>query len=138
MFTHKEKWVQLLRFCAVGLGNTAVDFTTFFLLTRGGVTYLLAQVLSYTAGVINSFLFNRKWTFQMNGKVNVPEIMKFIMVNGLSLLVSSGFIFLLYDVCHQNLWVSKVLAGGGGFIVNFMGSRFWVFTADQETRSEFS
>ncbi|HHW45084.1 MAG TPA: GtrA family protein [Desulfotomaculum sp.] len=128
MCKNKHKALQFLRFCTVGLGNTVVDFTAFFLLTLGGVPYLLAQILSYSSGVANSFFLNRKWTFRVARKASIPEVVKFIIVNGLSLLISSGLLFILHDVTHLQLWLSKFAATGCGIVVNFTGSRFWVFT----------
>jgi putative flippase GtrA len=135
-FHNKAKKLQLLRFCIIGLGNTTVDFIAFFLLTWGGVPRLLAQVCSYSFGVVNSFLFNRKWTFQVTHKTNMMEVLKFSFINGIALLVSSSLLFLLPDFYHLNLWLSKIVATGFGIVVTFMGSRLWVFPEEQITRSE--
>ncbi len=130
--------IQFLRFCTVGLGNTTVDFTAFFLLTLAGAPYLLAQVLSYSAGIANSYFFNRKWTFSVDRKANVPEAASFIIVNCLSLLISSGMLAVLHDVNHLNLWFCKVAATGTAVIVNYLGSRLWVFAEIQKTGGEVS
>ena len=126
--------MQFLRFCTVGLGNTAVDFNVFFLLNLGGVPYLLAQAISYSAGVINSFIFNRKWTFRVERKANLLEATSFFIVNGLSLLTSFGMLAVLHDVNHLNLWLGKCLATGAAIVVNYIGSRLWVF--NQKAGSE--
>lgn len=138
MFNKKRKSIQFLRFCTVGLGNTAVDFTAFYLLMQFGLPYLLAQVLSYSAGVVNSYFLNRKWTFRVARKANVLEAASFVIVNGLSLLVSTGLLSVLHDGYHLNLWLSKLTATGVGMIVNFMGSRLWVFAENQKARGEIS
>ncbi|MDD3364531.1 MAG: GtrA family protein [Syntrophomonas sp.] len=131
MFNNKPKFIQFMRFSTVGLGNTAVDFTAFFLLNLAGVPYLLAQVLSYSAGVVNSFIFNRTWTFQVTRKTNVTEITKFIILNGISLLASSSLLFILHNVNHLDLWIAKIAATGVGVAVNFIGSRLWVFAKNK-------
>ena len=128
---NKPRIIQFLRFCMVGLGNTAVDFTVFFLLNQVGVLYLLAQVLSYSAGVVNSFILNRKWTFRMTRKTNVAEVGKFIIVNGLSLLLSSGMLYFLHDANNMNLWIAKIAATAVGIAVNFIGSYIWVFAENK-------
>ncbi len=138
MFNNKPRAVQFLRFCTVGMGNTAVDFTAFFLMTLGGVPHLLAQTLAYSAGVLNSFFLNRRWTFGITSKAHFSEVARFIVVNGLSLLVSAGLLFILHDVNHLNLWISKLTATGTAIIVNFMGSRIWVFAEHQKTRGEIA
>lgn len=127
---------QFLRFCTVGLANTAVDFSAFFILNSWGVPYLIAQVAAYSAGVINSFFCNRKWTFGRTGRANGMEAIRFVVVNGFSLLVSSQLLFLIYDLNHRELWLAKVGATAGGIAVNFMGSRLWVFTGNPEIKGD--
>ncbi len=131
MFNDKHSVIQFLRFSIVGLGNTAVDFAVFFLLTWGGVPYLIAQAISYSSGVFTSFYFNRKWTFKVTHKYNVLEIAKFIIVNGLSLLVASSLLFIVQDVYHLELWLGKILATGGSTVFNFTANRLWVFAKYQ-------
>ncbi|KUK65588.1 MAG: GtrA-like protein [Desulfotomaculum sp. 46_80] len=124
---------QFLRFCTVGLCNTAVDFTVFFLLTLTGAPYLIAQALSYSAGVANSFFLNRKWTFRVERKANFLEVANFVIVNGFSLLTSFGMLAVLHDLNHLDLWPSKCMATGAAIIVNYIGSRFWVFNQRAES-----
>jgi putative flippase GtrA len=131
MASNKPKITQFLRFCTVGFLNTGIDFTAFFLLNLIGVPHLLAQVISYSAGVGNSFLLNRKWTFSLKGKTNAGEVAKFIIVNSISLLASSSLLYIMYDVNHINLWPAKVAATAGGILINFAGSRLWVFNIDK-------
>lgn len=131
MLNNKPRIIQFLRFCIVGLGNTAVDFTAFFLLNQAGLAYLFAQVLSYSAGVVNSYILNRKWTFRMTQKTNVTEVAKFIIVNGLSLLLSSGMLYFLHDTNNLNLWLAKIAATAVGITVNYIGSYVWVFAENK-------
>ncbi len=136
MSVNKHSAIQILRFCTVGLVNTAVDFTMFFVLTMGGAPYLLAQVLAYASGVVNSYFFNRVWTFRMARKSSLPEFAGFVTVNALSLLMSAGLLFILHDVNHLSLWPSKILATSVSIVVNYMGSRLWVFSENQQARGE--
>lgn len=96
----------------------------------------MAQVAAYSAGVLNSFFFNRKWTFGRTGKANGVEAVKFIIVNGLSLLVSSQLLFVLYDLNNWELWLAKLGATAGGVTVNFIGSRLWVFTKNPQIKGD--
>ncbi|PKM76651.1 MAG: hypothetical protein CVU90_11215 [Firmicutes bacterium HGW-Firmicutes-15] len=137
MSNKKHQIIQFLSFCLVGLGNTAVDFTVFFLLNLAGVPYLFAQMISYSSGIVNSFILNRKWTFRLTYNTNVIEVAKFIIVNGLSLLVSSCLIYILHDINQMNLWIAKIAATGVGIAVNFIGSRLWVFAGNRPITREF-
>ncbi|MEQ8174229.1 MAG: GtrA family protein [Syntrophomonadaceae bacterium] len=123
----RKNLLQLMRFCIVGIANTAVDLGVFFVLTFGGVPYLVAQVLAYSTGVVNSFFMNRRWTFKVEGKTSWGEMSSFLLVNLSSLLLSSLLLFILYDACHVPLWLSKLAATGLCMLVNFTASRRWVF-----------
>lgn len=138
MFTNKPRAARFLRFCTVGVGNTAVDFTVFFLLALGGFPYLAAQALSYAAGMVNSYFLNRRWTFRVVRKANGLEAGRFIIVNALSLLVSLGLLAVLHDENQLSLWLSKFIATGGGLVVNYIGSRLWVFSENRKTSGEIS
>jgi putative flippase GtrA len=138
MFANKPRAARFLRFCTVGVGNTAVDFTAFFLLALGGMSYLAAQALSYAAGIVNSYFLNRRWTFRVVRKANALEAGRFIIVNALSLLVSLGLLAVLHDENQLSLWLSKFIATGGGLVVNYIGSRLWVFSENRKTSGEIS
>lgn len=131
MFNDTDKVRQFLRFCMVGLANTAVDFSIFFLLNRAGVAYIIAQIFSYSAGVANSFLLNRRWTFGIKNRTNIGEVARFIIVNSLSLIVSAGLLFILHNIGHAELWLSKAAATAASLALNFAGSRILVFGKNQ-------
>lgn len=133
MFKSKAGSLEFLRFCTVGLANTAVDVTAFFLLNMLGVPYLLAQILSYSAGIINSFFLNRSWTFRLQGPSNILEMSRFLLVNAVSLIASAGLLYVIYDLGQLSLWVSKVLVTGVSVMINFFGSRIWVFARGTHT-----
>ncbi|MEH7055316.1 GtrA family protein [Bacillus velezensis] len=122
----KEKVKTAGRFCTVGVGNTLIDFGVFFLLAACHVPYLRAQICSYSAGIINSYVWNRKWTFRVKRKADGKEIMRFLMIN----LAASGITFLLLYAFQKggcSLLVSKFAATIGGMMMNFIGNRIWVF-----------
>ncbi|MFP6324179.1 MULTISPECIES: GtrA family protein [Bacillus amyloliquefaciens group] len=127
----KEKVKTAGRFCTVGAGNTLIDFGVFFLLTACLVPYLPAQICSYSAGIINSYVWNRKWTFRVKHKADGKEIVRFLIIN----LAASGITFLLLYAFQKggcSLLVSKLAATIGGMMMNFIGNRIWVFGDSQK------
>ncbi|RXS89926.1 GtrA family protein [Geobacillus sp. PK12] len=127
----KEKQA-VWRFGLVGVSNTAVDFAVFFLLTAAGAKAAVAQAVAYGAGVANSYVWNRRWTFQMKQRANIGELLRFLAVNGLSLGVS--LVVLLAAERLGPLWLAKGAATIMGMAVNFIGSRCWVFAAPRSER----
>ncbi|EMI09302.1 MULTISPECIES: GtrA family protein [Anoxybacillus] len=119
--------MMLVRFAVVGIGNTLVDFVVFFLLASIGVPYVFSQVCSYSAGMMNSYVWNRTWTFQVRKKASVQEFLQFIFINLVSLSTTIVLLYLLHKLAGMQLFSSKAVATVAGMAVNFAGSRFWVF-----------
>jgi putative flippase GtrA len=128
----------MLKFGFVCLLNTGVDFAVFTVLTLWDVPLLIAQCLSYACGVLNSFIMNRSWTFQHRGQYR-GQLIKFIAVNLLTMLITYGLMVLLNRYAGWSMLFSKLIATGMSLIVNFAGSRLWVFRESSHImRSEAS
>ncbi len=124
--------VQFLKFNAVGLLNTLIDFAIFTLLNSLGLVYTLAQVISYSAGTANSFILNKKVTFRDSDRGNKDsfdrmQLLKFIVLNLIVLGISLLLMHLLTDKLGIQVLISKVLVTFVTVIINFFGSRKWVF-----------
>lgn len=117
---------EVLRFGIVGGINTAVDFGVFFLSIATGVPRVGAQVLGYTAGVINSFVWNKHFTFQDNEKTSIGKVLRFLIVNLFSLGVSSGAIYYL-PLVGIAVGIAKVIVTILTLVINFVGYRLFVF-----------
>ena len=148
--TKKTLW-QMAKFAIVGVLNTMVDFAVFqtLNLTLGWV--YAAQVLGYTAGVINSYLWNSNWTFREQRTRSLREIVLFIAVNLVSMGVSLGVIWLCREVFGiTNDWVAswmpkflagflkgdtvcKLIATVIAIAVNYLGNRLFVFKGKETT-----
>ena len=119
---------SLALFSLVGLSNTLIDYIVFFLLYHWFSDYYQAvQLVSYSCGMVNSFLLNKYWTFQ---KKNVPgkaEILKFITVNTLALSVASISLYVASHNLGLHMFICKTIATGMSLVVNYTGSKFWVF-----------
>ena len=149
----KTIW-QMVKFAIVGVLNTLVDFAVFqtLNLTLGWV--YAAQVLGYTAGVVNSYLWNSSWTFREQRTRSFREIALFLLVNLASLGVSLGMIWLCREVFGvTNEWVAgwmpkalagflkgdtvaKLIATAVAIVVNYVGNRLFVFTKKPQGQKE--
>ncbi len=121
--------LTLLKFSFVGLLNTGIDYGLFLLLDFAGLPYLAAHVLSYTAGLVNSFLWNKFWTFRAARVFSFTETVRFVLVNLAALSVAGGILVLCVRVFALPDFAAKAIALPFSFAVNFLGNRFWVFPA---------
>ncbi|MEG1547879.1 MAG: GtrA family protein [Clostridia bacterium] len=124
----KNSVMQFVKFNLVGVINSAVDFGIYTLLTLLGLNYIISQVISYSCGVANSYLWNSSWTFKEQRKRNWREIALFILVN----LVALGTSTLALYICRekfnvQNELLCKLISMPCAIIVNFFGNKLIVF-----------
>lgn len=121
---------SLRRFAAVGCMNTAVDFAVFTILRSVfDVHYLLCQVAGYTMGIINSYFFNKVWTFENKaaGWDIRRQFVQFVLVNLISLAISLLGLKILSGYWHINVYFAKVLVTGLALMFNYLGYTYWVF-----------
>lgn len=133
---YRQDLGQFIKFNLVGVVNTGVDLGVFLLLNGHlGLFYPVAQVISYSCGMTNSYFCNRFWTFGKRGKLHLAEIAKFVLVNLLSLGVSLLVLFALAEGLGWQILPSKILATVFSVVVNFLGNKLWVFAVKGDSAS---
>ncbi|KWU60197.1 MULTISPECIES: GtrA family protein [Priestia] len=127
-----NKWISFIKFALVGVVNTLIDFVVYALLTTIGVNYILAQWISYSAGILNSYVMNRKWTFERKEKSSKREVISFVIVNLITLSLTSFLLTVLYNKWGISLLISKLLITIASVGINFIGTKLFVFTTKKE------
>ncbi|MDF9844732.1 putative flippase GtrA [Paenibacillus sp. PastF-1] len=124
-------FIQFLKFNAVGLLNTLIDFAVFTLLHSLGMMNAPAQVISYSAGTANSFFWNKKVTFRDRATNHRGsdrlQLVKFIILNLAVLGISVLLMHFLTGSFGIQVLIAKVLVTFVTVVINFFGSRMWVF-----------
>ncbi|MDE7397791.1 MAG: GtrA family protein [Muribaculum sp.] len=88
--------LQFIKYAIVGVMNTLVTLVVIFLCKNLlDINPLVANAIGYVAGLINSFVWNKRWVFRSSGQY-VAEAVKFgcgfLLCYGLQLLT----VWLLY------------------------------------------
>lgn len=117
--------VRVVRFGLVGVSNTALSFGIFWaahhLMPAAG-----AQCVSYAIAMLWSYYWNRRWTFQSQGKV-ASEASRFFTTQIAFMLLSSAMLGYLVDRQHlptAPCWLGTVAIVT---VLNFLVSRYWSF-----------
>lgn len=122
---------QFVKFGLVGVLNTAVQFVVFYFLFRQfHMPMMVASGLGYVAGIVNSYLINRVWTFEVKEKKQAGEFMRFVAVNIVSMGVNLGALKLLVVYGGLLPELAQVLAIGASLVVNFIGNKWWTFRSE--------
>ncbi len=119
---------HLNKFAIVGVLNTAIDFalfTVFYFLL--GFPIVVANTVAYCTGVVNSFVWNKYWTFaeqRHNGRAmqQFPLFFALYLVGlGLSNLTIWALAF------SMPVLLAKGFAVGMSFLWNFWSTRRFVY-----------
>ncbi len=136
--------MQFLRFCAVGGLNTFVDVFAFNLLiwvfpTQDSGLLVIFNSLAYLIGAVNSFCWNKLWTFRQRSETTNDQIVRFALITSLGIICNDAFLWLATNILTSLsltsiLWVNvaKVSAIAGSVTVSYIGMRFGVFTKKEE------
>lgn len=136
-----ESLVQIVKFGIVGVSNTVVDFAVLNFLMwvfkiNSGTWMIVFNVAAFSLAVINSYIWNRYWTFKMKSREEVPEeFMKFLLISVVGVFINSGIVYSgttfltpLFGL-SAGLWANgiKLMATGVAMIWNFIGYKLWAF-----------
>lgn len=125
---------QLLRFCLVGLGGTAVNLPVFMFAVRWfSADVNVAATIAFSVAVTQNYALNRIWTFRRATKGSAGTTgawAKYVVVNllgfGINLLVLNA-VLLLWGTNRGVL--GQALGILAGMTSNFAMSRYYVFRA---------
>ena len=117
----------LLRFATVGAITTALDVTLCAGLTTAGVPAALANVCSYSCGIVVSYNLNRSWTFSVDG--SRLKALKFVVSTLTGLLISTCLVVVL-SMTIPAIY-AKCISVPVVFVWNYLAARLWVFNVNE-------
>lgn len=129
---NKKLFIQFIKFGIVGVSNT--------LLTAGIIWILLKELhcsdyfsnlIGYIVGLINSFIWNRKWTFESKAKVSVT-VFKFILTFAISYLLQLGNLYLMLHYTHIDPYFCQLLSIVVYTCINFGLNKYYTFKTNAE------
>ena len=119
---------QFIKFVIVGALTTLVNFAIYATLVLVGVFYLYAAVIAFVVATLNSYTFNRRWTFRA-GRHSRGKLFRFTLVQLVGLGVNLGVLAILVENLgfgHHKL-IAQVIANAFVVLTNFLGNKFWTF-----------
>lgn len=122
---------QFVKFGIIGVVNTTLDFSVYFILTRWVPFFhdhiLTANAISFSLAVTNSYILNTRWTFRGTHSAHTVRFPKFLATNIFALGINE--LLLLFFVSSLNLHdlISKAMAVALTLFWNFFVNKYWVF-----------
>lgn len=122
-----KSFIQLLKFGIVGVSNTLLTAITIWILLR--VLHFndySSNIVGYIVGLVNSFIWNRKWTFANTAKVK-DTIFKFIITFAISYLFQLGNLYLLIHYTQIDSYICQLISIVVYTIINFILNKYYTF-----------
>ena len=121
---NRENLWQFGRFAVVGAANTLLTIAIYALLLHLGVHYVIAWAIAFSAGVAQSYLLNRYWTFALPG-FSVETLVRYVAVQLLAFGVSTGLLVLAVEELSFDKLVAQLAILPVVALINFSLVRSW-------------
>jgi putative flippase GtrA len=87
---------------------------------------LAANIVSYSAGILNNYYWNRRWTFSNRQSAAwMVQLMQFALVSLVGLGLNSMLVVWMEE--PVGLLPAKLLATGAVLLWNYNANRVWTF-----------
>lgn len=124
---HLKKHAEKIRYVAVGLANTAIDFAVLFLLVHLGVDKLVANYISTSIALVFSFFVNRSFTFKSTSANKRRQFILFVVITLFGLWVLQPVVITLVSQVISSLFnsgvvlfIAKVIATVASLVWNYL------------------
>jgi glycosyltransferase involved in cell wall biosynthesis len=125
--THK----QFVKYLIVGAANTGLDAGIYLALTRlsefWGEHYIGAKMLSFAAGMANSFMWNRVWTFRAAAGGIGTQIIRFLIVQLTAMGINAGVLYAMVSWVGTSDLIGLIPAIGASTVTAFLANKLWTF-----------
>jgi putative flippase GtrA len=118
---------QFVRYGVVGASNTALTFATYSVGVWIGVPYLVALIVGYIPGALNSYLLNRHWTFDAGHLAHSRAGTRFAIVQSCAILANLGLLYLMVHQLHTDKIVAQAILTVPVVAITFFINRTWTF-----------
>ncbi len=121
--------LQMFKYGIVGVSNTLLTAVIIWIMLKKlNTSDYLANIIGYVVGLTNSFIWNRKWTFE--SKLNVRStILKFIIIFAISYLFQLGALYLLLHFTPIDSYICQLISIVAYTISSFFLNKYYTFKA---------
>mgnify|MGYP000847457427 CR=1 FL=1 len=118
---------QFIKYGTVGISNTLLTaFLIWFMLDIIKVSDFVANPIGYILGFINSYYWNKKWTFQNKEHIKKTFI-KFGVVFGISFGIQYILLYVLIHFSYLQSFYCQLISLVLYSVINFLLNKFYTF-----------
>ena len=117
---------QFLKFIFVGFINTGVFYSIYYVLLQLGFFYAVALTIGNIIGIINSYLWNKFFTFGSK-KRSIGETIKFLVIAIMQYFLNLLIVYLCVDRAGISPESAGLIAISISVFFSYFGHKFWSF-----------
>lgn len=122
--------IQGVRFIAVGLLSTLLNYFLFVYFSWLSFPYWFSMAFGFMSGTLMGFFLNKNWTFNVV-KYDLTQIYKYFVLYAFSLIFGLIALELLIEQFLINHYLSYFITIFLTANINFWGSKIGVFNASE-------
>lgn len=128
-FFKKREVKQFIKFFLIGGIGTSINLLILYLLTEfAGFYYMLSAIIAFMVGATINFIINKRWTFLERIREDfLIKYSKYFFISIVALLGNLLILYILTEFAGFYYVISQFLAASVSFLVNFFGSKKWIF-----------
>lgn len=121
---------QAIKYGIVGVGNTVITAAVIWVMMKWlGCSDVVSNIAGYAAGVLNSFVWNKQWTFGAARAGWVSSAVRFGVVFGVCYLLQLGLLLWLNRHLAVDPYYNQLIAMAFYTVINFVMNKFYTFKA---------
>lgn len=122
-----EALIQLVKFCAVGVLNTAVNYAVYALMVLAGVYYIAGSLIAFAVSTANAYFWNDRFVFKSSGRRWRGILKTYCSYALTGIFLNNALLYLLVDICGISELLSPLLVLVVTIPCNFLLNKFWTF-----------
>jgi putative flippase GtrA len=120
---------HFVKYGIVGGSNTILTLAIYTILVKElGVHYLVALLLGYVVGSLNSYILNRHWTFRAGHLAHSTAGTRFAVVQICAILANEGLLYLFVHDLRVEKIAAQAILTIPVLAVTFFINRAWSFS----------
>ena len=118
---------QAIRYSLVGVGNTLITAAVIWVMMKVfGVSDVVSNITGYAVGLINSFVWNKQWTFNSSASWR-SSALRFGIVFAVCYLLQLGLLLYLNATLTIDSYYNQLIAMAFYTVANFIMNKFYTF-----------
>lgn len=117
---------EFVRFLIVGAANTVISLVVYRALLALGLWYVVSAPIAWGAGVVNGYIFNRRWTFRARDTGRARAL--YALFGAIGAGVASLLVLLFVRAGGIGKFEAYLAAVPLVTVSTFLANRYWTFS----------